>query len=160
MRPQIVIYATIIAMAALAVYDDDSPDDLQFTDAAYMSLVILGPLLALSIAHFFADLADEQIALGRPPSGAEVRGMAWLSLQYTYVALPGILIIAGSYLLSLSVDDAVGFLYIAGILSLFGWGLVVSLRSHARGWVRLALIIGYGLVGVAIVLVENALQPH
>lgn len=159
-RPQAIIYSTIIAMAALAVYDDDSPDVMDLADAGYMSIVVLGPLLALAIAHFFADLADTQISLSRSPSAHDVRTLMGHSLQYLYVAVPAIIIVALAYETGHSVDDGVAFLYLAGIASLFVWGWIVGRRSQSRGWVRIALTLGYGFVGVGIVLVESALQPH
>lgn len=160
LRPQAFIYSTIIALASLAVYDDEDASFMEPGDAWSMTLVIIGPLLALTVAHFFADLAEEQIVEGRAPTRAEVRAMVLESLQYLYVAVPAVAIVWAALLSGQIVDDTVTALYAGGVASLFAWGFVVAHKTRARGWVRWALTLGYGMVGVLIVVAEGALSPH
>ena len=65
-RVSILIYASIVSLAALAVYDEpDKP--MQWGTGLSLLLVVLGPVAALAIAHLFAELAHEQLLLGRTP---------------------------------------------------------------------------------------------
>lgn len=160
LRPQAFIYATIVALASLAVYDDEDTGMMEPADAWSMTAVILGPLVALAVAHFFADLAEEQIVAGRAPTRAEVGHMVTDSLQYLYVAVPSVAIVWAAMLSGQIVDDTVTALYFCGVASLFAWGFVVAYKTHAHGWVRWALTLGYGMVGVLIVVAEGVLSPH
>lgn len=153
------VYSTIVALAALAVWEEPA-EQLDLATIGRVLLVVAGPVAALAAAHTFADLAHEQVALGRAPRWPEIRHLVAANVQYLYIVIPAAILLFGSSSLFDDTDDAVGVLSLAGAFSLFVWGGVVAVMSRARGWMRIVLTLGYGTVGFGIVLAEAALSGH
>ena len=70
--PHRLIYATIILMVSLAVYNQEAES---WSGTPFMDLVVVvfAPLLALSLAHAFSDALDVQIRTGKRSSANERR---------------------------------------------------------------------------------------
>jgi hypothetical protein len=95
-RPQVVgrvVYATITLTSVLIVYDGWS--SLKLLDVVG---VILGPILAMFIAHVFAANLAEQAALGRRPGRREWTGTVRTESRFLLLAVPPLAILAVSQL--------------------------------------------------------------
>lgn len=150
------IYGTIIVMAALAVFDAERPD----VSVVDVVSVVLAPLLALAAAHTFSDLGDRQIALGRPLSAADWRALLLENVEYLYIAVPPLLALIVAVESDLDVAEAVGLLLLLGTASLVFWGWLAGRRAgFGAGWQTLTAVL-YGLVGLAVVVLELFLAAH
>ena len=78
--PHRLIYATIILMVALAVYNQEAES---WSGTPFMDLVVVvfAPLLALSLAHAFSDALDVQIRTGKQLSAKERRHLLGIAVQ-------------------------------------------------------------------------------
>ena len=77
--PHRLIYATIILMVALAVYNQEAES---WSGTPFMDLVVVvfAPLLALSLAHAFSDALDVQIRTGKRLSAKERRHLSLIHI--------------------------------------------------------------------------------
>lgn len=150
------IYGTVIVMAALAVFDAENPD-VSLLDVV---TVVLAPLVALAAAHTFSDLGDRQIALRRPLSAADWRHLLAENLEYLYVAVPPLVALVVAVESDFDVAEAVGLLLLLGTASLAFWGWLAGRRAgFTAGWQALTAVL-YGLVGLAVVVLELFLAAH
>lgn len=150
------IYATIILLVALAIYDDDiqSFSGTRFMDLA---IVVILPLLALSFAHAFSDALDIQIKTRHRLTPRDRRHLLGAGLQYLSVGIP-VLVIGLIYeMTGGEAGQASEWAQILGVLSLFGWGAFAARAAGLGVWVQVRFAIVYGLLGFGIVAVELAL---
>jgi len=133
------IYATIIMLVALAIYDDEvqSFSGTRFVD---LFIVVVLPLLALSFAHAFSDALDIQIKTRHRLTAHDRR----LAIGILYELTGG------------EAGQASEWGQALGVLSLFWWGAFAARASGLGGWVQVRFAIVYGLLGFGIVMVELA----
>lgn len=115
---------------------------------------VLATLLALWIAHVYSDLIARRVTSARRLGPGEVMGaltQEWPIVQAVVPAAVALLLAAvGVWSRDTAVDLALG----AGVLSLFGWGLVIGRRS-GLGWPRSCLWASLsGVLGLLVVGVE------
>ncbi len=148
-----VIYATIILMTSYAVYDEGTS---RLRTASYIEIVAvsIAPLFALSMAHAFSDALDIQIRNGRRLSGHDRRHLAAANLQYLYVAIPPLLLIAALGLLGWEANVILELVQFLGVVSLFFWGMYAGRKAGVSRARRLSFGVSYGLMGVFIIAVE------
>lgn len=150
------IYATIIMLVSLAIYDDEvqSFSGTRFVDLA---IVVVLPLLALSMAHAFSDALDIQIKTRRRLTAHDRRRLLGAGLQYLSVGIP-VLVIGLIYeLTGGEAGQASEWGQTLGTLTLFGWGAFAARSAGLGAWVQLRFAVVYGLLGLGIILVELAL---
>lgn len=149
------IYATIILLVALAIYDDEiqSFSGTRFVDLA---IVVVLPLLALSMAHAFSDALDIQIKTRRRLTAHDRRRLLGAGLQYLSVGVPVLLIGLIYELTGGEAGQASEWGQVLGVLSLFGWGAFAARAAGLGAWVQVRFAIVYGLLGVGIIIVELA----
>ena len=154
-RISILIYASIVSLAALAVYDEpDSP--LTWGTGLSLLLVVVGPVAALAIAHLFAEVAHEQLLLGRTPGWSDVRPLVALNLQFLLVGIPVIIWLPIAAALGLDANDSSLILMLFKSAALFVLGGVIAQRSSTSGVLRVVITLVYGTLGLLIVLTELA----
>ncbi|HBF26801.1 MAG: hypothetical protein VX748_05355 [Actinomycetota bacterium] len=153
--PHRLIYATIILMVALAVYNQEAES---WSGTPFMDLVVVvfAPLLALSLAHAFSDALDVQIRTGKRLSAKERRHLLGIAVQYVAVGVP--VVALGLVWLTVQQDPraVVRVAEALGVASLFFWGAFAARRSglpRGRQWLWATI---YGLLGVGIILIELA----
>jgi hypothetical protein len=150
------IYATIIMLVALAIYNDDiqSFSGQGFVDLA---IVVVLPLLALSMAHAFSDALDIQIKTRRRLTAQDRRHLLAAGLQYLSVGIPVLLIGLIYEVTGGEAGQASEWGQALGVLSLFGWGAFAARSAGLGAWGQVRFAIVYGLLGAAIITVELAL---
>lgn len=149
-----VVYATITLTSVLIVYDGWS--SLKLLDVVG---VILGPILAMFIAHIFAANLAEQAALGRRLRGEEWAETIRTESRFLLLAIPPLAILAVSRLAGTSLDTSIRIIIWFGAVSLGFWGGLAGHRAGLRGS-RLALAVITGLiVGGAVLVLQVILQP-
>lgn len=150
------IYATIILLVALALYDEDAKT---FTGTRFVDLlvVVLLPLLALSFAHAFSDALDIQIKTRQRLTTTDRRHLLAAAFQYVSVGIP-VLVIGGVFeLAGGEAGQASEWGQILGVLSLFGWGAFAARAAGLGAWAQVRFALVYGFLGLVIITVELAL---
>jgi VanZ family protein len=149
-----VVYGTITLMSVLIVYDGWA--QLRFRDVV---VVIVGPVLAMFLAHMFAATLARQVELGRAVTRAERATIVRSESRFLLLAVPPVVVVGILTLLGLSVSASIRCLVVLGAISLGCWGGVAGRRSGMTGW-RLVLAVAAGLVIGALVLgLDVFLQP-
>ena len=153
MNPRVIVYATIIQLAAFAIFDQgDGP----VTEASFREIaaVSLSPMIAVALAHTFAEILDHQIAHGNRFQWRDVGELVRPNLQFVYVGLAPILITIPFALTGATNDLVVNTVYAFGVASLFIWGFIAARRSGrpVRGQFLYAL--AYGILGLIVVVIE------
>lgn len=149
-----VVYGTITLMSILIVYDGWA--QLRFRDVV---VVIVGPVLAMFLAHLFAATLAKQVELGRAATGAERATIVRSESRFLLLAVPPVVVVGILTLVGLSVSASIRCLVVLGAVSLGCWGGVAERRAGMTGW-RLVLAVAAGLVIGALVLGLDAfLQP-
>ena len=150
------IYSTIILMTALALYDEGTD---QLADGTWLSLlgISVAPLFALMMAHSFSDALDMQIRYGRKLTRHDRRVVLGTNVQYLYVAVPSTALLAIFTVARVDANVAVDITMLVGLASLFFWGAFAA-RKAQLGWGRqITFALGYGLMGVLVLVVELVL---
>ena len=156
-RPQVLaraVYATITLTSVLIVYDGWS--SLKLLDVVW---VIVGPILAMFIAHVFAANLAGQAALGRGLGREEWLDLVRSESRFLLLAVPPLAILAVSQLAGASLDDSIRIIIWCAAVSLGFWGGLAGRRAGFRGW-RLVMAVIMGLlVGGAVLVLQVFLQP-
>ena len=153
MNPRVIVYATIIQLAAFAIFDQgDGP----VTEASFREIaaVSLSPMVAVALAHTFAEVLDHQIAHGNRFRWRDVGELIRPNLQFLYVGLAPIVIAIPFAVAGATNDVVVNTVYAFGVASLFIWGFIAARGSGRplRGQVLYAL--AYGILGLLVVCIE------
>ena len=154
--PHRVIYATIILMTAFAIYDEGTEP---FTTGPFLAMfgIALAPVFALAMAHAFSDALDLQIRLGRRLTGRDRRHLFATNLEYMYVAIPPIIIGALLTVMGLDANEALLVIQVLGLASLVFWGVYAARMAGLGGWMQARFGIGYGVMGLIVIVVELVL---
>ena len=156
MNPHKVIYATIMLMTGLALYDEGT-GPLKTGSLLEMVGVVIAPLFALAMAHAFTEALDLTIRTGHRLTGHERRHLAAANLEYLYIAIPPILLLSLLTVLGWDANDAVSLVQVLGIGSLFFWGAFAAKRAGLGAVRRITFGLSYGFMGLFILAVEMAI---
>ena len=151
-----VIYATIILMTALAIYDEGH-DPLRAIPILTMFGTAVAPLFALAMAHAFSDALDLQIRNGRRLTGKDRRHLVAENLEYLYIAVPPLLLAAVLSLLGWGAEDVVALVQLLGMASLAMWGVLAARGARLSRWAQVRFATGYVFMGFIVIGVEQAL---
>jgi hypothetical protein len=156
-RPVVIgnaVVATITLTSVLIIYDGWAT--LKFGDVA---AIIVGPVLAIFVAHAFAGVLEAAAAKGRPLSRSELLGVVTVESGFLLLALPPLALLAVLALAGVSLGDGIRIVIWLGAASLGFWGGLAGVRAGLRGW-RLALAVAVGLlVGALVLALKVVLQP-
>jgi hypothetical protein len=157
--PHRLIYATILLIATLTIYDESGGelDSLDTLTAIKVSAILVAPLFALAMAHAFSDALDLQIKLGRRLTGHDRRHLLWSNLEYLYVALPPILMTLILGPTNVPGSTIIDLILVTGLISLFMWGVFAARKAHLPAWGQIRFGINYTVMGLLIVVVELVL---
>jgi hypothetical protein len=157
LRPIVVdrlIYTTITMMSVLIIYD--GWQHLRLFDVA---AVIVGPVLAMFIAHVFSASIARQMEADGVLTARQRMETVRAELLFILFCVPPLALLLIQYLAGVSLTDAIRVTLWIGALSLGGWGFVVGRRSRLTGW-SLAISTAAGLsIGVVVLLLQVFLQP-
>ena len=154
--PHRIIYATILLMTAYAIYDEGT---LPLDRRGYIALfgLSIGPLFALAMAHAFSDALDLQIRNGRRLSGHDRRHLLATNLQYLYIAIPPLVLIAVLGTLRWDANDVLGLVQLVGLLSLGWWGWFAGMKAGVGMARRAWFAVSYTVMGMIVIAVELVL---
>jgi hypothetical protein len=150
------VYGTITLTSVLVVFDGWA--DLSST--ANLIAVVMGPTIALAIAHLFADVVDLHADQRQALRLDQFRHIVRHSAEYLLVAVPPLLVF---FLVGWLTGDsrvAIRAMVLSGSASLGVWGFVAGWRTGYRGG-RLLMSTMVGLVmGIVIIVLQIVLKPH
>lgn len=149
-------YTTIVLMSVLVVYDEWS----ELTTFMGMTLVIIGPILAIAIAHGFSEALDEIADYRRPLTWSEWRALLLSQLQVLFAAVPPLVVVGLGFLSPLDADGTINVLIWTAAVTLIALAAVAAYRAGLRGWrLVLAACVG-GVIGLLVISLQILLKPH
>lgn len=145
-------------MAVLVVYDDWTAD-IRFLGVV---TVVVGPTLALALAHLFAKALEFHIQESRRPSAAQWRHLIAHAAQFLMVAIPPPLVIlcVTSLLPGHTVSSSIRTMLHLGVLSLGFWGWVAGRRCGYTDSRLILPTLARFLIGLVIIGFQLVLKPH
>jgi hypothetical protein len=149
-----IVYATITLMSVLIVYD--GWQQLRFVGVVGM---IIGPVLAMFLAHVFSTSLALQLAEGRPVTAAERMRIVRSESRFLLVCVPPVVVVGFLALLGVSLSDAIRWVLVLGTASLGYWGGRAGRRAGLTGWRLARAVLGGLLVGALILALYVVLQP-
>lgn len=160
-NPRILVYGTLIQLVALVIASDSvttqSAGDQRMDLATWwdFTLIAVFPLVAVALAHAFSEALDLQVREHRQLTWHDRGDIAVANVQFLYVAMIPSLLLLPPLAQRWSVTDALDLLLVCGVLSLFGWGILVArmagLKILRQLWYGLSyLVLGLGLVALEI----------
>ena len=151
--PHRIIYATILLMAALAIFDPTGNPALG-SPLVELAGLVAAPLVAVSLAHGFSDALDIQIRTGHRLNGEDRKHLLFVATQYVLVGVPVIVIGAFLSLAGHDAREAVPAGLVLGVASLFFWGAFAARTADLGIWIQVRWACGYGLLGSVVILLE------
>jgi hypothetical protein len=149
-----VVNTTIMLMSVLVLYD--GWENLKLFGVV---AVIVGPVLAMVLAHVFAASIARQVDLKRTLTGREEARIVRDESRFLLVAVPPVAIVVVLDLVGVSLSDCIQAVLWVGLISLGFWGGVAGRRARLTGW-HLALSIVAGLlVGGVVLGLQVLLKP-
>lgn len=160
-NPRILVYGTLIQLVALVLASDSITSERSGEErmdvAAWwdFTLIAVFPLVAVAVAHAFSEALDVQVRERRRLTWHDRIDIALANVQFLYIAiLPSVLLLF-PLAQRWSVTNALDLLLACGVLSLFGWGILVA-RGAGLGILRQLwfgtcyLVLGLGVVALEI----------
>lgn len=151
--PRAAIYATIIMITALTVFDEGH-GTMTWGMFRRTCGVLIAPLFALALAHAFSEALDLQIRFHRPLNKHDRRHVFIVNMQYLY---PCIWPVAFALIATIFGWDA-GFttwtILIALFITLFWWGFYAGRRAKLPVARQLVFGTGYALAGLIVLVIE------
>jgi hypothetical protein len=156
-RPRIIVYATIIQLASFAVY---VPGPVPFTVGVWINFILVSfaPMIAVGVAHTFSDLLDMHIQQGSRFRWDGLQPLFASNLQFLYVGTIPVIITAPFLLGDVDGNSMVNLVFVAGLLSLFGWGFYAAQLSGRRLRARFGYGFGYAFAGLLVTILELYLR--
>ena len=151
--PRAAIYATIIMITALAVFDEGT-GEMTWSMLERTTAVIIAPLFALAMAHAFSEALDLQIRFHRRLNKHDRRHVLIVNLQYLYPAIGPVAFAVIAAVFGWDTEFTTWVILIALFLSLFWWGFYAGRRARLPIGRQLVFGIGYSLLGLIVLLVE------
>jgi hypothetical protein len=148
------VYATITIMSVLIIYD--GWQHLKLIDVIG---VIVGPVIAMFLAHVFSAALAKQVEVGRPLTWDDRTTIVRSESRFLLLCVPPVAIVCVSIALGVSLNGAIQVTLWLEALSLGYWGHLAARRAGVVGWRVLAHVVGGLALGVIVLLLQVALQP-
>jgi hypothetical protein len=149
-----IVYATITVMSVLIIYD--GWQQLKLIDVLG---VIVGPVVAMFVAHVFSASLAKQVEIGRGLTWNDRVIIVRSEAPFLLLCLPPVAIVSLLFAFGASLNDAIRITLWLEALSLGYWGYLAARRSGIIGWRVIAYIAAGLAVGVIVLLLQVALQP-
>lgn len=149
-----VVYATITVMSVLIIYD--GWDEVHRLDVVG---VIVGPILAMFIAHVFSAGLARRVTEARRLHWGERVSIMRAEARFLLIAVPPLVVLLATQLAGLSLKWSINTIVWAGAASLGYWSYVAGKRAGFRRWQLVWAVAGGLLVGLVILLFQVLLQP-
>jgi VIT1/CCC1 family predicted Fe2+/Mn2+ transporter len=150
---RVIVYATIIQLAAFAIFDQG---DTPITEASFRNIITvsLGPMIAVALAHTFAEVLDHQLARGNHFTWADVVDIIKPNAQFLYVGLAPIVITIPFLFTNFTNNDVINIIFVFGVTSLFIWGFIAARSSGRPLRGQIIFSLAYGILGMFVVGIE------
>jgi hypothetical protein len=149
-----IVYATITVMSVLIIHD--GWQNLRLIDVVG---VMVGPVLAMFMAHVFSAVMAQHVEVGRMLSRKEWGGIVQLQAPFLLLCVPPLAVVSVLYALGVSLTGGIRVTLWLGTASLGYWGFVAGRRAGFVGWRMVAVVAAGVLIGVVILLIQVFLQP-
>jgi|GEM_PF-534060 hypothetical protein len=150
---RVAVYSTIILMSGLALYDPGTVA-LDWTEWAKEFGAVLAPVAAVALAHAFAEALGHEVHTGTHLTPAVRKKIVLHNLQFLYPGIVTSFFLVPMLILHVPADVAVNTLLLVGSASLVCWGTFAGRRVGLGFWGTLTYALGYGVVGLLVVLVK------
>jgi len=151
--PRAAIYATIIMITALTVFDEGA-GDMTWSGFKRTTAVLIAPLFALAMAHAFSEALDLQIRFHRPLNRHDRRHVFIVNMQYLYPCIAPVIFALIATMFGWDAGFTTWVILIGLFLSLFWWGFYAGRRAQLPIGRQLVFGIGYALLGLIVLVVE------
>ena len=149
-------YARVVLMSVRVVYDGWE----QLATFIGVAVVILGPILALAVAHFFAEVLQGYAQFQRPLTGAELWWRVLDQIQILFAAVPSLIVLGVGWISPLNARSTITLLLWTGVVTLIGLAALAGHRAGLRGWTWVLTALSGGLVGLIVISLQILLKPH
>lgn len=150
---RIAVYSTIILMSGFALYDPgDEP--LGIAQWAEVLGAVLSPLVAVGLAHAFADLLGYEVHSRRAITAGQQRHILLHNLQFLYMAAVTLMILLPMLVLRVPASTGVNIVLLLGLAALVAWGTFAGRRVGLGLRGTLGYAAAYGAVGLLVVVVK------
>ena len=149
-----IVYATITIMSVLIIYD--GWQHLRLVDVIG---VIVGPVVAMFLAHVFSAALAKQVDLGRALNWNDRWAIANSESRFLLLCVPPTAIVLVLFAFGASLNDAIRVTLWLETLSLGYWGYLAARRAGVAGWRVLTHIAAGLILGIIVLLLQVALQP-
>ena len=149
-----VVYATITLMSVLIIYD--GWQRLKLIDVAG---VIIGPVVAMFLAHVFSAAMARQVELGQVLAAREWRRIVLYESRFLLLCVPPLIVVTVLFGLGVSLSGAIRVTLWMEAASLGYWGFVAGRRTGLVGWRLWVAAVAGLLVGLVVLLIQVVLQP-
>jgi hypothetical protein len=150
------VYATVVLMSVLVVYDGWD----QLTTFGGMALVIVAPIVALAMAHLFAEVMDAYATLRRPLSRSEWSELTLEQTRWLLAAVPPLVILGLGWISRLDARSTIAVLLWTGLATLVVLATLSGHRAGFRGWRLFLAGLSGGVVGLVVISLQIVLKPH
>lgn len=150
------VYATVVLMSVLVVYDGWQ----ELATFLGVALVLLAPMLALAVAHFFAEVLDAHARLRRPLTGKEWRHQVRHQVPVFLSSVPPLLVLAVGWKGSLDARTTIQALLWTGVATLVVLTSIAGWHAGLRGWRWLLASVSGGAAGLIVISLQVLLKPH
>ena len=150
------VYATVVLMSVLVVYD--GWQDL----VTYLGVaaVIIGPILALALAHLFAEVLQAHAELLRPLTTHEWLWFLRDQVSVLAAAVPSLVVLGVGWVSPMDALSTIAVLLWTGVLTLVVLAGIAGRHAGLRGWRWLAAALSGGVVGLVVISLQILLKPH
>jgi len=149
-----IVYATITIMSVLIIYD--GWQNLRLIDVVG---VIVGPVLAMFLAHVFSAAMAQHVEAGRILTRKEWGGIVRIQAPFLLLCVPPLAVVSVLYAFGASLGECIRVTLWLGTASLGYWAFVAGRRAGFSGW-RMVVVVVFGLaIGIVILLIQIFLQP-
>jgi hypothetical protein len=150
---RVAVYSTLILMSGFALYDPGTVA-LTWTEWVKEFGAVLAPVAAVALAHAFAEALGHEVHTGTHLSPAVRHTIVRHNLQFLYPGIVTSFFLVPMLILHVPADTAVNMLLLLGSASLVCWGTFAGRRVGLGFWGTLTYALGYGAVGLLVVLVK------
>lgn len=150
------VYATVVLMSVLVVYDGWA----DLTTFAGTAMVIVGPILAITLAHLFAGVLQSIAELHRTLTPAEWGRHIRDQVQVLAAAVPPLVVTGIGWVSPLDARSTIAVLLWTGVLTLMVLSGISGHQAGLRGWRLGASALAGGVVGLVVIAMQVVLKPH
>jgi hypothetical protein len=141
-------------MSVLLVYD--GWQHVRFTGVI---AVIVGPVLAIFLAHVFSSGLAQELRQGRPVTLAERVGIIRSESRFLLVCIPPLGLVGVLSILGVSLTDAIQWVLVLGTCSLGYWAGRAGRLAGLTGWRLMRAVLAGLVLGCLILVLYVFLQP-